>query len=223
MHAEKAVIEGNPFIGLFARSSDRLTLVPKNAPHKFVEKCRSVLKTEVRSVSVSASNLVGIFSAMNSNGVVLSSMAYKDEAEEIKGLGFGLNVVVLRGKLTAVGNIILANDKAAVVNPAIGRADAKSIEDCLGVEVIKRRIAGFPTPGCAGVATNKGLLVHGETSDEELHELEEIFGVKGGIGTANMGVPFVGLCVVANSHGYIAGEGTSGFEMARIDEALGFI
>lgn len=223
MHADKAVIEGNQFIGLFARSSDRLTIVPRSASQKFVEKCRSVLKTEVMSVSVSASNLVGIFSAMNSNGIVLSSIAYRDEAREIKEWGLGLNVAVLHGKLTAVGNIVLANDKAAVVNPSLGKADAKSIEDCLGVEVVKRRIAGYPTPGCAGVVTNKGLLLHGETSDEELHELEEIFGVKGGVGTANMGVPFIGLCMIANSHGYIVGEGTSGFEMAQIDEALGFI
>jgi len=38
-----------------------------------------------------------------------------------------------------------------------------------------------------------------------------------------MGVPFVGLCVIANSNGSIAGEITSGFELQRMDEALGFM
>jgi len=221
MHAELAVVDGNPFVGLFARASDKLVLVSVSAPEKFVEKCKSTMKAEVRHVSVSSCNLVGIFAAMNSNGVVLSCTAYKAEADAIKALG--LNATIQHGRFTAVGSNVLANDKAALVNPLMPKADIDAIRDTLGVEVMKRKIAGIATVGCAGLVTNKGLLVHGGTAEEELEELEGIFGVKGAIGTANMGVPFVGLCVVGNSQGYVAGERTSGFELSRIDEALGFI
>jgi len=221
LHAEKSVVDGNPFVGLFARGNDRLTLVSMSAPEKFTSKCHSVLKTEIRHVSVAGSNLVGLFTAMNSNGAVLPSTASKAEAREIKGLG--LDVAILSGRLTAVGSNILVNDKAAVVNPLMGKVDMAAIADCLGVEVVKRRVVGYATVGCAGVVTNRGLLLHGAAEDEELHALEKIFHVKGAIGTANMGVPFVGICMVANSQGYIAGKHTSGFEMSRIDEALGFI
>jgi len=216
-----AVVEGNPFVGLFARASDRLVIVSLSAPEKFVEKCRATMKADVRPVSMSACNLVGIFAAMNSNGVVLSCTSSKEEADAIKALG--LNASIQRGRFTAVGSNVLANDKAAVVNPQMPKADVDAIRDTLGVEVVKRKIAGFATVGAAGVVTNRGLIAHGATTDEELAELEGIFGVKGAIGTANMGIGFVGLCLVANSNGYVCGERTSGFEMSRIDEGLGFI
>lgn len=222
MHAEKAVIDGNPFIGMFARCSDRAVLVPRAAPEKFVAKCRSALGVEAHHVGVAGSNLIGLFSAMNSNGVVLTGLAYREEAHEIKK-ALGINVVQLKGRLTAVGNGVLANDKAALVNPAMSAADARRIGDCLGVEVLKRDIAGLQNVGSAAVVTNRGLLVHGEVDDKEMEELEGIFGVKGSSGTANMGMQFVGLCLIANSRGYVAGEKTSGFEMARIDEALGML
>jgi len=222
LHAERAAIDGNPFIGMFARCSDRFALIPRAAPEKFAAKCRGALGVDVLEAGVAGSNLIGLFSAMNSNGLVLTGLAYREEARELKR-GLGMNVAMLKGKLTAVGNDVLANDRAALVDPAMSAADARAVGDCLGVEVLKRDIAGLATVGSAAVVTNRGLLVHGEVDDEEMEELEGIFGVKGSSGTANMGIPYVGLCVVANSNGYIFGERTSGFELARIDEALGMI
>lgn len=222
MHAEKAAIEGNPFIGMFARCSDRAALVPRASHEKFIERCKGALGVEVFEAGIAGSNLIGLFSVMNSNGVVLTGLAYREDAREIKKK-LGINVAALKGKLTAVGNGVLANDRAALVNPAMSAADVKVIGDCLGVEVLKRGIAGLPNVGSAAVVTNRGLLVHGDVEDEEMGELEGIFGVRGSAGTANMGVPYVGLCIVANSNGYLVGEKTSGFEMSRIDEALGML
>ncbi|MDD5318069.1 MAG: translation initiation factor IF-6 [Candidatus ainarchaeum sp.] len=221
MHADKAVFEGNPFLGIFARASGKLAFVPVNAPERFEAKCRAVLKVDVARVTVADSNLIGIFGAFNSRGAALSCLASESEVRRLKGLG--LNVSRLRGRTTAVGSNVLANDRAALVNPAMSAADARAVGDALGVEVVKGTVAGYPTVGCAGIVTGKGLLVHGATGDEELAELETLFRVKGAQGTANMGVPFVGLSIVANSSGYLAGEKTSGFELSRVDEALGFV
>jgi translation initiation factor 6 len=77
--------------------------------------------------------------------------------------------------------------------------------------------------GALAVVTNNGMLAKTSVTDEELASLEGIFKVKGAVGTANMGVPFVGLCMLANKHGFVAGELTSGYELNRIDEAFGFI
>ncbi|PIZ26153.1 MAG: translation initiation factor IF-6, partial [Chloroflexi bacterium CG_4_10_14_0_8_um_filter_57_5] len=74
------------------------------------------------------------------------------------------------------------------------------------------------TVGSACVLTNKGFLLH-NSAGPELEEFEELLGLKGGIGTANMGVPFVGICLLANSNGYVTGADTGGFEMHRIGEA----
>ena len=215
------MIEGNPFIGMFARASESLAVISLNAPDKFAAKVESTLACRVARLSVSSSNLVGLFCAINSRGAVLSCMAGRDEVAAFKKLG--LAVEVLSGRLSAPGNNILCNDRAALINPSATPAEARLVADALGVEVIRRAVAGFNTVGSAGVATNKGLFVHGAATEEELKDLEQIFHVHGAAGTANMGVPFVGLCVLANARGYVAGEATSGFELARIDEAFGFV
>jgi translation initiation factor 6 len=43
------------------------------------------------------------------------------------------------------------------------------------------------------------------------------------VGTACAGLKFVGLCVVANSKGALAGSSTTGPELGRIESSLGFI
>ena len=39
----------------------------------------------------------------------------------------------------------------------------------------------------------------------------------------NFGFPFVKSGLIANSNGYLAGSRTTGIELGRIDEALGFL
>ncbi|MBI4399497.1 translation initiation factor IF-6 [Candidatus Micrarchaeota archaeon] len=221
MKFSKATYFGNQFIGIFVRTSDKITIIPKDMPPKFKKACEEVLKTEVREISIAGSNLLGIFSTMNSSGIVVPQLIFKDEVSELKKLG--LNVYVSKSKFTAIGNNILLNDNAAVVNSRFEEEEVKEIEDYLGLEVVARDVAGYSTVGAVCVVTNKGILAHNDSDDREMEELEKIFKVKGSFGTANLGVTFVGTSMVANSNGCVVGEDTSGFEMQRISEALDLI
>lgn len=219
MHCGRSAQYGNSFLGTFGCSTDRLTFIG-NPQDKVSDACRRFLKTEVVNLTVNGSNLAGIFMAANSNGAVFPEFALKEEVKVAEKAG--LNSLVVKGRHSAIGNNIATNDRIALVNPEIGKENAKLIGECLGVEVVQREVAGYKTVGSACVLTNKGFLLHSKAA-RELEEFETILGLKGGIGTANMGVPFVGRCLLANSNGYVTGEETSGFEMHRIDEALGFI
>jgi len=95
------------------------------------------------------------------------------------------------------------------------------IRDVLGVEVVKRSIAGIPTVGSVLVVTNRGGLIHPDAEEEEVKALSEIFRVPILTGTVNFGVSFVRIGLVANSYGAIVGEETQGPEIARIHMALG--
>ena len=88
---------------------------------------------------------------------------------------------------------------------------------------MKGTIGGLKTVGMAAVATNKGLLVHPRVSEAELAVLDDLFGLPVDVGTVNFGSPQVGSGLLANSKGYLAGEETSGPEMGRIEDALGFL
>jgi translation initiation factor 6 len=75
----------------------------------------------------------------------------------------------------------------------------------------------------AGVVTNKGLLVHPKVTSSEREILEEIFELPVYIGTTNFGTQMLGSGLLANSKNYLAGSDTTGPELGRIEEALGFV
>ena len=47
---------------------------------------------------------------------------------------------MLDTKFNALGNVICANDKGAVVSPWLSKQDCQTISDVLGVEVIQKKI-----------------------------------------------------------------------------------
>jgi len=63
-----------------------------------------------------------------------------------------------QGGLNASGNLILANDNAALVHPDLSDKAIGMIEKALGVDVRKGTVGGLKTVGMAGIATNKGVL-----------------------------------------------------------------
>jgi len=211
-------VHKNPFVGLFFKANDNIVLVPKSLPEKFAETIQNTLGTTPVKLSVSQSDLLGIFVAMNSNGCVVPSFIEDEELAALRKTG--LNVAIIDSH-QACGNSVLCNDHAAVLHPTVSRVEAKKISDALGVEALAHDLLSkISTVGAVNVVTNKGLLAYNEMPELELKKLERLFKVKGNVGTCNMGVPFVGMGVVANSKGALVGHATSGFEISRIYEAL---
>ncbi|MFH0971308.1 MAG: translation initiation factor IF-6 [Candidatus Micrarchaeota archaeon] len=217
MPIRKTSFYKNPFIGLYIRANERIALVPKNIHEKIVPIVKEALQVEIVPIFLCQSPVLGIFSALNSNGCVVSALAEKHEVRPLRELG--LNVFFMDEKF-APGNNILANDKSALVNPRIPRPEQKKIGDCLGVEVFSHPIANLQTVGSENVVTNRGLFAFGEISEVELKMAERIFGVRGTPGTVNSGSNANSYGVVANTKGAIVGESTSGAEIQKIFEGL---
>jgi translation initiation factor 6 len=156
----------------------------------------------------------------NCTGFVVSKYAHPSEIEELREFG---DVQPFPSLMNACGNIILANDTAAIVHPLLSDRAVAVIEATLRVDVQRSTIAGLNTVGMAGIATNKGVLVHPKVSDAEIAILEDVFGLPVDIGTVNFGSPLIGAGVLANSSGYLAGADTTGHELGRIEDALGFL
>ncbi|MCX8194680.1 MAG: translation initiation factor IF-6 [Candidatus Micrarchaeota archaeon] len=210
---------GNPHVGLFAKASDSLAVVDVASSPKLLA---SLEKTNVPLIRATfgGGGLSGIFLALNSNGAVVSSHCSPEEIRLLKSQG--INVLLSPPQFSAAGNNIAANDKGAVVNPQLPRKFIAQVSDCLGVEAVPMKVAGYLTVGACVLATNKGFAAHNRISGEELKELHSILRVSGVNCTANTGVPFVPICAVANSHCAIVGESSTGFEVGRLAEALGF-
>ena len=134
-----------------------------------------------------------------------------------------MNIEIIKSKNTALGNLILTNDKGALISTEL-KEFKKDIEDVLNVEVEVGTIAELPTVGSNAEVTNKGCLAHPLVDDDELEFLKGLFKVEYiGKGTANKGTTSVGDCIIANSKGAIVGGDTTGPELLMIEDALGLI
>ena len=208
-------IQESPIIGAFATCTEDIVLVPLGTSELVREKIDQFLQANVVETLINGSTIVGSLCRGNSNAVLVPMDS------NIRGIDLiDVPVVELPGKLNAVGNVVLANDSAALVHPELSDRSLEAIEKALKVEVKRGTIGGAKTVGMAGVATNKGLLVNPRATSAELEVLEELFGLPVDIGTSNYGTQMVGSGLIANSKGYVAGSQTTGHELGRIEDAL---
>lgn len=212
---------GNPWIGMFAKTNDEFTILPIDSMKKFDDAVLESLGTEAIKTGIADSNLLGVYIAMNSKGIILPNVIEDRELGIIRKCG--LNIHVSSDKNNAMGNNIAVNDKGGVVNPNLSRKEVRAMEDALGVELVPMTIADHSTVGSACIATNNGFLAHFRAKEDEMGKLREALKVGGNKGTVNTGTGFVTYGVLVNKNGYVAGENTTAYELGRVEEALGLI
>ncbi len=218
----KTLINGNNYIGIFALATDKFCLVGKGVIRSKEETIEKALEVKLVRGSMNYSQLVGLYAVANSKGILLPHITENNEINELKLQLPDTNISVLNSNLNALRNNILVNDKIALVNPMYSKLEKKVIGDSLDVEVVDFSIGGFKTVGANNILTNKGVVFNNNISEEEKERAEDILGMKGEQSTANFGSLNLGLCTVANSNGLIAGDLTTGYELARIAGSLGF-
>ena len=212
---------GSPNLGVSISATENIAITPPNILDGMVDLITECLEVSVIKTPISGSNLTGALTCGNSNGIVVSKYTFDNELDVIREEG--IEVERLPDKLTAVGNILLANDFGALVHPFISDNAIEVISHVLDVEVERGSIAKFKITGSVATATNKGVLVHPAASEEELESIEKLFNTHADVGTVNNGTQLVGACAVANSKGVIVGLNTTGPELARIEETFGFL
>ena len=105
----------SPNIGIFLRANDKLLLAPKGIASTKSQKLAEDLKVTPCFVSVEGTRLLGPLVVMNNKGIVVSRMVEDYEVKEIS-TKTGVPVARFESKYTAVGNLVAANDRGAVVS-----------------------------------------------------------------------------------------------------------
>lgn len=210
-------IDGSPYVGVYCAASEKLAVVPNSAEPKVVKEIGRILDVQVVVTNIAGATIVGSLVAMNSNGIIVSNFAEKNE---LSHLPQGIRVAKMEEKVNAAGNNLLVNDNAALVHPAAAGRTIKLLEDVLGVEVQRGRVAGIDTVGSACIATAKGIVCHPRTTEDELKWLSEFFKVPSSVATLNYGTPYLGACAIANSKGAFVGSRSTPIELGRLDDGL---
>jgi len=212
---------GTAEVGLFAVPTEEICLIPPQLKPRQKRLIEDVLDVEIVPTTLAGSILLAPMAVGNSNGILLSNMVLEEEVEAVKRAAGDLNIGVVEGKYTAIGNLVLANDRAALASSILPKRALKKVEDVLGVEVVVGRVADRSYVGSLATITNIGGLVFAEISEEEEKRLSEIFKVDVMPGTVNNGIRFVRSGIIANSKGAIVGSMTTGPELMTISRALG--
>lgn len=206
-------------MGLFTRTNDNTLLLPFGFADTKTNKLKEYLDVEkIIHVSVAGTRLMGPMTVMNNNGILLPSTVSEEEIQILKQTG--LNVERLKSKFTAIGNLISANDKGAIVSNLFKGEVDQDIKDTLGVPIQTMSIGGFVQVGSMVVATNAGAIVHPKASDAEISRISEILQVEAEPATVNGGSPFLSSGIIANFSSVIVGNLTTGPELIMISRAL---
>lgn len=206
-------------MGLFTRTNDNTLLLPFGFADTKTNKLKEYLDVEkIIHVSVAGTRLIGPMTVMNNNGILLPSTVSDEEIQILKQTG--LNVERLKSKFTAIGNLISANDKGAVVSNLFKGEVDQDIKDTLGVPIQTMSIGGFVQAGSMVVATNAGAIVHPKANDAEISRISEILQVEAEPATVNGGSPFLSSGIIANFSSVIVGNLTTGPELIMISRAL---
>ncbi|MCD6503660.1 MAG: translation initiation factor IF-6 [Thermoplasmata archaeon] len=210
----------NPFLGIFGKANDEWLIVARGVPLETIKKAKEALDVDVIEITIGGTSLVGSLLVLNSKGIVVSNIIYEDELKILEEIG--LEVAVAPGKENAVGNVVLVDDKAALVDPELDEETVNVLEDVLKVKVYRGTIGDSGLVGMSAVINKYGILCHPDLSDNEEKLLKEIFGEDRTIdvGTVNRGTPFVGSGIIANSKGVIVGDRSTGVELMRIESTL---
>ncbi|MBN2153598.1 MAG: translation initiation factor IF-6 [Candidatus Lokiarchaeota archaeon] len=216
---------GSNTVGISLLATDTYCIAPGGTKSKVKERLEAVLKVPCIEVDASFKRLVGVMMVGNSRGLLLPNhISPNDEETIVKAMDQvgGIKVLVLeQSKLNALGNLISTNDKGAVASSKLTPESIEAIEGVLGVRSMQARINNSPLVGTKLVSNAKGCLVSPLATNEEAESFKRILGVENAdFTTVCLGMESIRVGMVANSHGALVGNSTSGPEMARISDVL---
>jgi len=216
-------ILGSASIGVYSLATEEIAIVPSLVSENKAKRLEEWLKVKLIRTCIGESVLIGALASANSNGIILPHFVRREEVQAIKSASTDVNTALMETKRTAYGNMVLANDHGAIVDPRLKERDVANISEALGVETVPGEIAGLPYVGSLAIATNKGVLAHPLLREEEKKLLEDVLKVPVEVGTINCGIPYVATGIIGNTHGAVAGFITTGPELFIIEEALDVI
>ncbi len=216
MKIEKAVIQNNPYIGIFCLSADNFVLHP---PHlsKGNLSSLSLLSKNLIPFTIAGTSLLSIFGIANSNGVVLNQLVSKEELAILKKN----KIKTLQlPTLKTIGNMCSVSNSKGLISPELSEFK-KEIEEHLNISLLEITIGSSFLTGSCSVLNDKGAIVSPRITQEELEKIKNFLGTEVIPSSVNFGDIFPGTGILLNSNTILVGQETSSIELSKIFDAFG--
>jgi translation initiation factor 6 len=218
----KAQIFGKSLIGVYLTANNSYILYPSTLIKPLIKKFITVFEEPLYPLTINNSNLLGVYVASNKYGIIVPHIIREDELNKLKSyMNDSYNIGVLKSIDNAFGNLILCNDKGAIISSLLENYKFE-IEDILNVETVVYEFADYFLPGSISLANNYGCLIHPLSTDDEINFISSVLKVNEvDVSTVNRGVPFLSSGAIVNDKSGIFGNDCTGPEMIRITSVLG--
>ena len=210
-------VYGGPNIGLYAAACNDYLLVPSGFTPEKAERLAGLLGVEWHAVSISGTRLLGAMSVHTDSGMLLPKTLMQDEYDALRSI---CDVHIIEARYTALGNLICANGRGAVISPLFNETERRSIQDALGVEAVRLAVSGLEQSGALASTNSTGTIVHPLADEEDMRDVRDILGTRVEPSTVNNGVPFVNSGVLSNDRAILVGSLTTGPEIMMLTRAF---
>ena len=163
----------------------------------------------------------GFAVSSNRKGLLVPTSTTDQELQHLRNsIPDEVKIQRIEERLSALGNVICANDHVALVHPDIERETEEIIADVLGVEVFRQTIADNVLVGSYMALSNQGGIVHPKTSVQDQDELSSLLQVPLVAGSVNRGSSVVGAGMVVNDWMAVTGLDTTATELSIVDSVF---
>ena len=220
----RSQVFGRSLIGVYLTSNNAFILYPPTLLKPLLKKYKNIFKEPFYPITIHSSNLLGVYTASNKFGIIVPHIIKDDEYEKLKEIFKdevnSPQIGVLKSIDNAYGNLVLCNDKGAIISSLL-KDYRKEIEDVLNVETVVFEFANSYLPGSISLANNNGCLVHPLSTDDEIEYISSILKVdETDVSTINRGVPYLNSGAIVNDKSGIFGVNSTGPELMRITSVL---
>jgi len=208
-------------IGVFAKLTNSYCLVAESKSFQKAFEAELAEHIPVITTSIASTRPIGRLVVGNSKGLLLPNTTTDQEMLHIRNsLPDTIVVQRIEERLSALGNVIVANDYVALVHPDLDKETEEIVADTLGVEVFRQTISGNSLVGSYCALTNKGALVHPNTIIEDQNELAALLQVPIMAGTINRGSAVIGGGLVVNDWTAFCGMDTTATEVMLVEKVF---
>ncbi|CAK3855293.1 eukaryotic translation initiation factor 6 [Lecanosticta acicola] len=221
--AVRASFENSNEVGVFSTLTNSYALVAVGASENFY----SVFEAELQDVipichcTIAGTRIVGRLTAGNKKGLLVPTSTTDQELQHLRNaIPDTVKIQRIEERLSALGNVICANDHVALVHPDLEPESEEIIADVLGVEVFRQTIADNVLTGSYMALSNQGGIVHPKTSIQDQDELSSLLQVPLVAGSVNRGSPVVGAGMVVNDWMAVTGLDTTATELSVVESVF---
>ncbi|KAF2219282.1 putative translation initiation factor eIF-6 [Elsinoe ampelina] len=221
--AVRAQFENSNEVGVFSTLTNSYALIALGASTNFY----SIFEAELSGIipichcTIAGTRIIGRLTAGNRRGLLVPTSTTDQELQHLRNsIPDDVKIQRIEERLSALGNVIAANDSVALVHPDVERETEEIVADTLGVEVFRQTIADNVLVGSYMSLSNQGGLVHPKTSIQDQDELSSLLQVPLVAGSVNRGSPVVGAGMVVNDWMAVTGVDTTATELSVVESVF---